>query len=372
MSEQNIRNLALDKVDKAFTVKSEIEKDDIKWFNIKEKPFNIYGLYKPENEDVFKRMPTEVTQNVNIGVQNRNFNTAGGRVRFKTDSPYLAIKVEYSRLETSSNFSLSGSSGVDIYTYKNGEFKFFDAISPAFTDTNGYERLIELGENAIGYRRSPAETHEKTEYVLTMPTYCSVDNMYIGIKDGSVLESGSEYKIKKPIVYYGPSTTQGGCASRPSLAYPELISRKFNADYVNLGFSGSAHGEETIFNYLADLDMSIFVYDFDYNTDASGLLARHLNGYKIIREKNPNLPIIIMGHPNFRGEKWNYDRMNAIDKTYKYALSQGDKNVAYIRSPELFGELGVDCCTVDGIHPNDLGFYKMYERLSIEIEKFIK
>lgn len=371
MAKLDVRNMSLEKIDKAFVVKSDIEKDDIAWFDVRKAPFNVYGLYNPETEEVFKRMPTEVAEKVNIGVHNRSFNTSGGRIRFKTNSPYLAIKVEYSALQKAPHFTLSGMNGMDIYTYKDEKFKYFSTVIPSFEDENGYERLIELGENKIGYGRSPIDTHENTEYVLTMPLYNSVNNVYIGIKEGSHLESGSEYKISRPIVYYGSSTTQGGCATRAGLMYPEIISRRFNADYINLGFSGSAHGEEAMMEYIASLPMSVFVYDFDYNSDANGIRAKHFSGYKIIREKNPELPIVVVGHANFFGEKWNYDRLAAMDESVAKMKALGDENVAYISSPEIYGD-DVDSCTVDGIHPNDLGFYKLSEKLGEVLEKILK
>lgn len=371
MNRQDVKNIELKKIDKNFAVESNIDKQDIAWYSVKNAPFELYGIYNPQSEKGFIRMPIEVAETVNLGVHNRSYNSAGGRVRFTTDSPYLAVKVEYASLPKSPTFALSGMCGSDIYTYKNGEFKFFALIYPEYTDTNGYERLVELGEDAIGYRRSPAEKMDKTEYLINLPAYHSVDNVYIGIKEGSYLSGGSGYRNEKPVVFYGSSITQGGCVSRPGLAYADIISRKYNLDYINLGFSGSAHGEPQMMDYIAGLPMSVFVYDFDYNTDANGLWAKHYNGYKAVRQKNPDIQIIIMGHPNFKGEKWNYDRMAALDDTYRRAVEEGDKNVYYIRSPELFGDLGVDFCSVDGIHPNDTGHLKMADRLSKEIEKII-
>lgn len=368
---QDIKKLSLEKIDKNFVVKSEIEKDDICWFDATKPPFDLYGFYKAETEATLKRMPTEVAERISLGVHNRSFNSAGGRVRFTTDSPYLAIKIEYGSLQKSPTFSLAGMNGCDIYTYKNGEFKFFCLVSPDYTDNEGYERLIELGEDAIGYRRGPAEKMEKTEYLVNLPSYNSVEKVYIGIKEGSHLSSGSKYRNEQPVVFYGSSITQGGCATRPGLAYTNIVSRQFNFDYINLGFSGSAHGEPEMMEYIAQLPMSVFVYDFDYNTDAAGLRAKHYNGYKAVREKHPDIPIIIMGHPNFKNEKWNFDRMEAISATYSRAKAEGDNNVYYIPSPELFGKWGIDFCSADGIHPNDAGFKLMAERLSIELEKIM-
>lgn len=371
MSTQDIKNLSLDKVDKNFAIPSNIEKDDIAWYSVKNAPFDLYGIYNAQAEEGFRRMPSEVAETVNLGVHNRSYNSAGGRVRFTTDSPYLALKVEYASLPKSPTFALSGMCGSDIFIYKDGGFKFFALATPDFTDDKGYERLIELGEDAIGYRRSPAESMEKTEYLINFPSYHTIDNMYIGIKEGSYLGGGSRYRNEKPVVFYGSSITQGGCAMRPGLAYTDIISRKYNLHYINLGFSGSAHGEVPMMEYIAGLDMAAFVYDFDYNTDANGLWAKHYRGYKIVRDAHPDIPIVIMGHPNFKGEKWNYDRMAAVEDTYKRAKAEGDNNVYYIPSPELFGEWGFEYCTADGIHPNDAGFKQMADRLSLEIEKII-
>jgi len=50
-----------------------------------------------------------------------------------------------------------------------------------------------------------------------------------------------------------------------------------------------------------------------------------------------------------------------IRQTYQNALDAGDKNVYFVDGEKLFGTDLRDCCTVDGCHPNDLGFYRMYK-----------
>ena len=51
--------------------------------------------------------------------------------------------------------------------------------------------------------------------------------------------------------------------------------------------------------------------------------------------------------------------MNIIYKTYLNAVDNGDKNVYFIDGKTIYEDVGYDLCTVDGCHPNDLGFWCM-------------
>ena len=53
------------------------------------------------------------------------------------------------------------------------------------------------------------------------------------------------------------------------------------------------------------------------------------------------------------------ERRSIIYSTYLKAVRSGDQNVYFIDGYSLFGGEGRDGCTVDGCHPNDLGFYRM-------------
>ena len=111
-----------------------------------------------------------------------------------------------------------------------------------------------------------------------MPLYSLPKNIYIGLQKGAKIEKCEDYKYEKPVVYYGSSITQGGCASRPGMAYTNILTRELNVDHINLGFSGSARGEDAIAEYISGLDMSVFVYA-QHNKEEHGthvvLLARN-------------------------------------------------------------------------------------------------
>lgn len=175
-------------------------------------------------------------------------------------------------------------------------------------------------------------------------------------------------------MYYGSSITQGGCASRPGNSYPAIISRMLNCDYINFGFSGNAKGEDIIVEYMASLNMSVFVCDYDHNTPSTEhLLNTHERLYKKIREGNPELPIVFISKPDFDSNvPLNIQRRNIIYSTYINAINNGDKNVYFIDGESLFKSEGRDSCTVDGCHPNDLGFMRMAETIGYMIKKLIK
>lgn len=347
------------KLDKNFEIKTAIDEPDIKWYSVMDEPFDIYGLYQPKEDGLFRRMPKEVAEKVNSGVLSLHTNTAGGRIRFKTDSRYIALKVEYNELRLMSHMPESGIAGFDIHRYEDGEFIFLNVMMPNMDDNNGYVRKV----NAMG---------RMTDYIISMPLYNNVKNVYIGISENAKLEHGGEYKIKKPIVYYGSSITQGGCASRPSNSYQGYISERFDADYINLGFSGSAKGEQAIFDYIAGLDMSAFVYDYDWNSSYEEVKERYIEGYKTIRAANPSVPIIMVGYPTFKDNDGGGERAKVKRDTYEYAVAQGDTNVALVETPELCSGDFINHCTVDGTHPNDLGFYRMGQKIGDALAKFLE
>jgi lysophospholipase L1-like esterase len=50
-------------------------------------------------------------------------------------------------------------------------------------------------------------------------------------------------------------------------------------------------------------------------------------------------------------------------RSYLKALENGDKNVYFIDGHAFFYGGDRDSCTVDGTHPNDLGFWFMANRI---------
>ena len=331
----------ISKVDKNFIVKTKIDKEDIKFYNAEEKPFELYGVVR-EGEKL-RRMPEHIAKTVSEGVYALHANTAGGRVRFITDSPYVAVFVKHGDLGKMPHFALTGSIGLDMYA----DNIHVGTFVPPFDITDGYESVRDLGD------------YKEREITINLPLYSEVKELYIGLKNDAIIKSPSPYKNKKPVVYYGSSITQGGCASRPGMTYQAILSRMLNIDYINLGFSGSAKAEDEIIDYIKNLEMSMFVMDYDHNAPTVlHLLNTHEKMFKEIRKYNPKLPIILMPRPTYLLNEMEKERLEIVRTTYNNALASGDKNV-YLVSNEELTALCLNDGKVDNNHPTDLGFLSM-------------
>ncbi len=269
----------------------------------------------------------------------------GGRVRFKTDSPFIALSVKMYAGQMS-HCALTGSSGFDLYINEGDGENFFGTFIPPFEATRGYESRLELGDSI------------SRDITIHFPTYSIVEEVHIGLAENAGLAEATPYAYDKPIVFYGHSITQGACASRPGNAYTNAISRRFHIDHINLGFSGNAKGEPEMAEYVAAMDMEIFVYDYDHNApNKEHLQNTHQRFFEILREKKPDVPVIMMTSttmPRFSDDP--EARKQIVYKTYTDALANGDKNVYFIDGSKAMEPCG-DSGTVEGCHPNDLGFY---------------
>ena len=351
-----MQNKNISEIDSNFAVKPISADNGVCWYNIEDKPFSIFGVFKENG--CFRRMPEKIAETVSEGVYALHTNTAGGRVRFKTNSRFICIKADMPGIGKMPHFALTGSAGFDLYGNADGE-KYVSSFVPPFNISNGYESRIETGD--VG----------TAEYTVNFPLYSSVSRLLIGLEEGARLSAPEPYKTVLPVVYYGSSITQGGCASRPGNSYQSRVSRELGCDYINLGFSGNAKGERVIAEYISKLDMSAFVFDYDHNApDPSHLRNTHKQFFEIIRSAKPELPIIIMSRPKYRLNSDEQERLTVIEETYNSAVAAGDKNVYLLRGSELMRIAEFDG-TVDNCHPNDLGFYSMAAALTDLLEKII-
>lgn len=348
----------IDQIDPNFKVKTSIDKEDIRFYDVRQEPFCVHGLFYEDGK--FRRLPQAVAESINDGVRQLHAKTSGGRVRFKTNSPYIAIHAEMSYLIKVAHAAITGSNGFDLYVRTEGQDRHIRTFVPPFDMTNGYESVIELGSSM------------EREITLYFPRSAEVNDLRIGLSETATLSKPDPYVIEKPIVYYGSSITQGACATRSGSDYISFVSRRLHADYINLGFSGSALGETAMAEYINTLDMSVFVLDYDYNApDVEHLRKTHEPFFSIIREAHPDLPILILSRPTYRLNEWEEKRLEVVRATYQHALDKGDTNVYFIDGPTLMALAKTDG-TVDGCHPTDLGFFSMAQAVGDVLEPIVK
>lgn len=353
---------AIDEIDKNLKIEKTIDRDDIEFFDAKTDGFALFGL-PFTNEKRFLRMPDKAGTAINEGVATLYANTSGGRVIFETDSPYIAIRAIMPSICHLSHMPLTGCSGFDLFLDDGDGFSYNGSFVPPYDMTNGYESIL------------IRSTERKLRRVMiNFPLYNDVDQLYIGLQQGSVHNPVNPYKALAPIYYYGSSITQGGCASRPGNNYPAIISRKNNIDFVCLGFSGSARGEAAMAEYIAGRDMSVFVMDYDHNApDAEDLERHHHPFYEIIRRKKPELPIVMVTAPAppYMRESFAESRRSVILESFKKARANGDKNVYFIDGCSFFASGESDITTVDGTHPTDYGFSRMAEEILKTLNRLV-
>lgn len=336
------------------------KENDIKYVNVRENPFRIHGIYNL-SDDNFRRLPTDFANSVSGGVATHAKSSAGVRVRFATDSPYIVIKATLKDFVPSPHVTYSASKGFDLYTEEDGEFIYHNTFLPPLDLENNVVGITYLSGNKI------------KNIIVDFPIGTEVSEVLIGVKSGCKILKPDNYLIKKPIVFYGSSITQGFAASRPGNIYENFISRAINADYYNFGFSGSALGEESLAEYLSKIPMSAFVLDYDYNApDVEHLQKTHQHFYRIIRDNNSNIPIVIVSRPDRKNGKNQIECRKIIKRTYLKAKSNGDSNVYFINGATLFPKNLPFDCTADGCHPNDIGMASMAKVIGKVLKNALK
>ena len=82
------------------------------------------------------------------------------------------------------------------------------------------------------------------------------------------------------IAVYGGSIDQGACASRPGMAYTNILSRWMNTEFVNWGFSGSGKAEAEVAKALSEIDdVRLFVINTAGNCPSASYLRAHLPAF---------------------------------------------------------------------------------------------
>ena len=118
-------------------------------------------------------------------------------------------------------------------------------------------------------------------------------------------------------------------------------------------------------DFIAAQDASVFVMDYDYNApDVAHLQRTHYPLYKTIRAAHPTTPIVFITMPTFSGRSQK-ERYAVIEETYRRAREEGDENVYFVSGDGSVGQSATDgeWGTVDGCHPDSLGFYLMAKNL---------
>ncbi|MDR3351267.1 MAG: SGNH/GDSL hydrolase family protein [Prevotellaceae bacterium] len=337
----------------------------LKYYNADD--FPLYGKISEETETRYERLPAVLRTVSRPPLWELGKNTAGLFLRFRTNSS--AIKLQWSLYENRimNHMTATGIKGFDLYGLENGEWYFVNSAQPAANAMNNTVTVI-----------SNMDDSEK-EMMLYFPLYDGVTALQIGIDSARFIAPPAIAAPvrEKPVICYGTSILQGGCASRPGMAHASILSRRFNREFINLGFSGNGQLDYEIAELIAAREAALIILDFVPNASVQQMQEKMERFYDIIRAKQPRTPILFIEDPRFPSGKYNLalqreveDKNKTVREIFERIKAKGDTRIEFISSEPM---IGFDHeATVDGIHFTDLGFMRYAGYLAPYIKKYIE
>jgi hypothetical protein len=336
----------------------------LQWHDARD--LGVEGKGWAETKHFYDRWPARAEGKVRGAVWSLGEDSAGLAVRFVTDATGISVRWTLRRERLAmAHMPASGVSGVDLYVKAKGKWHRLGSGRP---DKSPIEEKSLVANMKPGRR----------EYLLYLPLYNGVEELKVGVPAEAKFDPAPPRPDgQKPIVFYGTSIVQGGCASRPGMAYPAILSRRLERPQINLGCSGNAWGEPEVAQLLAELDAAVYVLDPLPNMKEEWVVPRLERFVEILREAHPKTPILLVENIAYpdgefvgpRGER--FTKANArLREVYQRLVRTGNKKLLYVPAAKL---LGADSeGTVDGTHPTDLGFMRMADAIEPVLRRAVK
>ena len=314
--------------------------------------FPLYGKATQATTERYVRLPDSLQSVCREPLWYLSRNSAGMSVRFRSNSTQIALK-----WESLNNFHMDhmadvGVRGLDLYCWDEDAacWRFINSARPQLKKTES----IVVGCMAPQMR----------EYMVNLSLYDGVSSLAIGVDSLSVIEQPQLDlpRREKPVVMYGTSILQGGCASRPGMAHTNILSRRLNSECINWGFSGNAFLDYEVAEVMAAVDAGAYVLDFVPNVTVEQMEERMETFYCIIRDKHPDTPIIFVEDPIFTSTHYDtkgaesLSKLNTTLRRKFKELKKTEKHIYYVSSKDFIGKDREG--TVDAIHFTDLGMMR--------------
>jgi hypothetical protein len=325
--------------------------DSTLWYDIRH--LELEGKGWRDTKAFYDRLPAKAEGVVRAPVWNLSHHSAGMCIRFVTDA--TTIQARWTLTSPSlamPHMPATGVSGLDLYVRDASHWRWLGNGRPSQSPTNTATLVSGIPDG-------------RREYLLYLPLYNGVTSVELGIPKRRTLAKAPERPAdrRKPIVFYGTSITQGGCASRPGMVHTAILGRRLECPVLNLGFSGNGKMEPEMAQLLAELDPAVYVLDCLPNLNAKEVSERVEPFVRTLREAHPKTPIVLVEDRSYTNsflvtQQRQHNRTNreALKKAYDHLMAAEVKDLHYLPGERLLGEDGED--TVDSSHPTDLGFVR--------------
>ena len=331
------------------------------------KEFPLYGKISEKTNERYERLPSELENVSRKDVWRLGQNSAGLYIRFRSNTTSMRIKWQSTFDNEQNHMTDLGTRGLDLYALVDGEWR---AVAPVRPTRKGVNEWTIIRNMLPEYR----------EYMLYLSLYDGVKSLEIGVDEGAYLGQPevASPSTEKPIVMYGSSILQGGCASRPGMAYTNIIGRRFDREVFNLGFSGNARLDMEIAHLMASVkDPGAFVLDFVPNSSDKLINEVAEKFFRVLRDAHPNVPVIFVEDPIFPRSAFDtklheevVGRNIAMTQLFKRLKKAGEKKIYYVSALKMLGDDGD--ATVDGSHFTDVGALRYVENIMPALKKALK
>ena len=349
---------SIEKLDRNFAAAR--AEDGLDWYDAAQ--LGVEGRGWSDTATPFSRLPEHGRGNVTAHQWTLGMHSSGLYVRFCTDAGKMSAKWTLLNAELAmGHMPATGVSGLDLYARDRGRLRFVGFGAP--------DKMT----NSVQICALPPATKESPrEYCLYLPLYNGVTDLQLGLPQGSIITPAPPWpgvsKTKKPILFYGTSITHGGCASRPGMNYTSIIGRMLDRPIINLGFSGNGQMFPELAPLIAQIDASIYVLDSIGNMSPIMTRNSFAQFIRLLRKLRPDTPIVVpemvQNERLVEGQRLGgYMAHNRyVREEYGNLIAEGVTNLHLVPYDSRFGH-DFDA-TVDGIHPNDLGFMRMAQTLA--------
>ncbi|MBC9929569.1 SGNH/GDSL hydrolase family protein [Chitinophaga qingshengii] len=326
--------------------------------------FPVIGKYHGEHN--YNRLPAKYEKTVRPVVWNLSRNAAGIAIRFRTNATTIGARWKVLNNTSLNHMTATGVRGLDLYALVGDKWQFVNSAIPE-NSFNSERTILKKGDGAW------------REYVLFLPLYDGVDSLAIGVNAGAAIEKPQQSLLmdKKPIVYYGSSIAQGGCATRPGMAYTNILARQLQRPIVNLGFSGNGMFETAVGEAICETDPSLIVIDCNPNTAPELIHERAVKLVEQIRACKPQIPLLLVENFTYEHAYFEKDIMDIVyrkraelKKAYDDLKKAGVKNLHYLGGEGFLGDDHEG--TVDGVHPTDVGMERFAAHIYPTLRKLTK